>query len=464
MGIRVSSWKLAKAVSQKGQLGVVSGTAIDTIVARILQLGDKDGSVRHALDHFPLTDMAHRVKERFFHHRDSEDTEHHSAFKGIGMPSINLSKAKVELLIVANFVEVFLAKEGHDGWVGINYLEKIQVPTLPSLFGAMLAGVNVVLMGAGIPSQIPGIMDDLAAFNPVSQKIYVENNQTGEEVAVHFDPRDYLSGDSLPMIQRPAFLAIVSSDIIAKSLERKATGSIEGYVVENYSAGGHNAPPRRDRSLENDGLTSFGQKDEPDLEKIRAIGKPFWLAGQFTTPEKVREALALGATGVQVGTPFAYCVESGVREDIRHKVIQHAIDKNIHVETSFVASPTGYPFKLVHLGTNTEVGDNLAKRKRVCDMGYLRTLFRSDEGKLIWRCPAEPVEEYVKKQGSASDCEGRLCLCNGLAATVGYGQQRKQGTEPYVLTSGEDIVNLDQFATAERIDYTASDVIDRLLS
>ena len=56
-----------------------------------------------------------------------------------------------ELCLVANFVEVYLAREGHDHPVGINYLEKIQPPHLPSIYGAMLAGVSYVLMGAGIP-------------------------------------------------------------------------------------------------------------------------------------------------------------------------------------------------------------------------------------------------------------------------------------------------------------------------
>jgi len=66
---------------------------------------------------------------------------------------------------------VFLAKEGHDGLVGINYLEKIQLPTLPSLYGAMLANVDYVLMGAGIPRAIPGALDHLAQGEPAQLKI-----------------------------------------------------------------------------------------------------------------------------------------------------------------------------------------------------------------------------------------------------------------------------------------------------
>lgn len=40
MGVRISSWKLAREVSQKGELGVISGTAMDTILVRTLQDGE----------------------------------------------------------------------------------------------------------------------------------------------------------------------------------------------------------------------------------------------------------------------------------------------------------------------------------------------------------------------------------------------------------------------------------------
>ena len=46
MGVAVSSWKLAKAVAVTGQLGVVSGTAVDAVMVRRLQLGDRGGHLR----------------------------------------------------------------------------------------------------------------------------------------------------------------------------------------------------------------------------------------------------------------------------------------------------------------------------------------------------------------------------------------------------------------------------------
>lgn len=42
MGVAVSNWSLARAVSQTGQLGVVSGTALGTVLVRRLQDGEPE--------------------------------------------------------------------------------------------------------------------------------------------------------------------------------------------------------------------------------------------------------------------------------------------------------------------------------------------------------------------------------------------------------------------------------------
>ena len=52
MGAGISSWLLANAVARLGQLGVVSGTALDLILSRRLQSGDPGGHMRRALKNF----------------------------------------------------------------------------------------------------------------------------------------------------------------------------------------------------------------------------------------------------------------------------------------------------------------------------------------------------------------------------------------------------------------------------
>ena len=66
MGVAVSSWPLARAVAAAGQLGVVSGTALDAVLARRLQDGDPGGHLRTALAAFPVPEMAEHVLARYF--------------------------------------------------------------------------------------------------------------------------------------------------------------------------------------------------------------------------------------------------------------------------------------------------------------------------------------------------------------------------------------------------------------
>ena len=51
----------------------------------------------------------------------------------------------------------------------------------------------------------------------------------------------------------------------------------------------------------------YGERDVADLEKIKALGLPFWLAGGHGKPGHLAAALQQGAAGIQVGTALAFC-------------------------------------------------------------------------------------------------------------------------------------------------------------
>ena len=165
MGVGVSNWVLARAVSRLGQLGVVSGTAVDTVFVRRLQDGDIGGHVRRAMSHFPLPGVSESVLRRYFR---PDGTPSGTPYKMLPLYKQVVSVARQQLTMLANFVEVWLAKEEHQGLVGINLLTKVQMPNLASLYGAMLADVDYVLMGAGIPREIPGVLDALSEHRPAS--------------------------------------------------------------------------------------------------------------------------------------------------------------------------------------------------------------------------------------------------------------------------------------------------------
>ena len=459
MGVAVSDWTLANAVSKLGQLGVVSGTALDVVLARRLQMGDPGGHVRRALDHFPFPAIAQRVYNDYFVEGGKAPDQ---PFKSTPMFSARPPQSLLELTVLANFVEVFLAKVGHAGQVGINFLEKIQMPTLPSIFGALLAGVDYILMGAGIPRAIPGILDDLVDGKAVKLKLDVEGALAGEDYPCTFDPKAFCGG-KVPALLRPMFLAIISSATLALTLARKSTGHVDGFIVEGATAGGHNAPPRGAMQLSELGEPIYGPRDIPDLEKIKEIGLPFWLAGSFGRPKKLAEALALGAVGVQVGTAFAFCEESGVAPELKRRILEGSRRKTVTVHTDPLASPTGFPFKVLQQSGSVSDPTVYAARTRVCDLGYLRHPYRKDDGTLGYRCPAEPVAAYVRKGGNEADVVGRKCVCNGLMATIGIGQLQKGGIEAPLLTAGDDAVDVAQFVKPGCDSYTAADVIHCLL-
>jgi nitronate monooxygenase len=135
MGAGVSSWRLAQAVSQLGQLGVVSETALDLIFTRRLQDGDPGGHMRRGLDLFPIPEVAERIWRTYYIPGGKPER---APYKSLPTHSKDTPLELKELCVVANFVEVVLAREGHDNPVGINYLEKVQLPHLPSIYGAML--------------------------------------------------------------------------------------------------------------------------------------------------------------------------------------------------------------------------------------------------------------------------------------------------------------------------------------
>jgi nitronate monooxygenase len=452
MGVAVSNWRLARAVSRAGQLGVVSGTGIDTVLVRRLQDGDPGGHMRRAIAHFPIAGVADEVLHRYFLAKGRAPGK---PYRLLPMYKQVVTPARDRVTILANFVEVFLAKEGHDGVVGINLLTKVQMPTLPSLYGAMLAGVDYVIMGAGIPREIPGVLDALAEHRSASLKFEVVG---GEGMHLSFDPADHWP-NPLHALKRPFFLPVISAATLASTLAKKANGRVDGFVVEGPTAGGHNAPPRGEQRLNERGEPIYGERDVVDLAKMRELGLPFWLAGGVGSPAGLELALAEGAAGIQVGTIFAFAEESGISAEIKRRVITAVSAGTASVLTDPRASPTGYPFKVVELPT---LGTAPVERTRVCDLGYLRVAVKTPEGRIAYHCPAEPVDAYVGKGGELADTIGRRCLCNGLMSDVGLGQVREEGVEPELITSGDDLASVLIVAGGDE-GYTAGRALAYLL-
>ncbi len=452
MGVAVSGWALARAVSSTGELGVVSGTALDVVLARRLQLGDPGGDVRRALARFPDPAMARRVMRAYYVQGGIDPSTPYAA-----VPRFRPDPpaALQELTVVAAFVEVTLAREGHDAPVGLNVLRKIEMPIPWVLLGAMLAGVDYVLAGAGNPAELPAMIRALAAGQDVTMPIRTQGLRSDQPpVTVTCSPTSLLpavlvADGTWQRLPEPRFLAIVASTDLATGLAADPATRPFGFVVEGPSAGGHNAPPRGPRRTDERGQPVYDDRDEPDLAVLAALGLPFWLAGSWATPEGLRRACELGAQGVQVGTVFAYSQESGFDATLKQRVIDAAVTGDLVVRSDWRASPTGFPFRVVELDGTLTDPEVVAARRAVCDIGHLRSPFLREDGELDFRCPAEPTAMYARKGGRPQNAEGRLCLCNGLLAAAGLGQRRKGGAvEPALVTSGEDFRGVRDLAGA----------------
>ena len=283
--------------------------------------GDPDGSFRRALTTFPDQHMVKRVMDKYYIEGGKDAMK---PYKSVPMWTLDPPQHLIEATILGNYAEVWLAKhddEGNEtgGIVGINRLTKVALPTIPSLYGAMLADVDYVIMGAGIPTKIPGILDKLSKGEDCKLPVEVAGASDDAEYAQTFSPTEFWTKAFKPELaekelKRPAFLPIVSSVVLAQSLLKRADGEgpnngIDGFVVELNPAGGHNAPPRGFKfdpdstdGLNEDGEPKYGPKDEVDKIKFlkAAHGLPFWFAGCYGRPDKFHEVIDAGGNGVQV--------------------------------------------------------------------------------------------------------------------------------------------------------------------
>ena len=463
MGVAISGWPLARAVARLGQLGVVSGTALEIVCARRLQNGDEGGHVRRALAAFPDPAVASWILDAYFVEGGKAATD---AFSAVPRWTLTPSRRLQELTVAATFVEVFLAKEGHDGPVGINFLRKIELPLPFGCYGAMLAGVDYVLVGAGNPSELPALVRRLAQHDDVEWPVRVQGatSQDGDR-SVRVSPRALLASDA-EALPRPQVLAIVASVDLAAGLAGDPECRPDGFVVEGPAAGGHNAPPRGPRRLDAAGEPVYDERDVVDVPSIVSLGLPVWLAGSYGTPDGLRRAVAVGATGVQVGTAFALCSESGLEAGLREQVLGQVASGEVSVRSDWRVSPTGFPFRVLELDDTLSDPAVVSARQRVCDLGALRSPYRTADGSVDYRCPSEPTAVYTgRKGGREANTEGRVCLCNALLSSAGLAQQRRGYSEPALVTAGSDFTGVAQLVVgaSDGLTYTAADVVGFLL-
>jgi NAD(P)H-dependent flavin oxidoreductase YrpB (nitropropane dioxygenase family) len=463
MGVGVSGPELAGKVAGEHATGIVSGTATGILLARLLQDGNRD--TLEAVISYPAPEIADEIIDRYY----LEEGRKGNPYKSVPMFGYKPSTGAADLAVVGAYTEAWQARKHakESGHIGINLLTKIEEPTIHTIYGAMQAGVEVVIMGAGIPAKIPMYIGMLATGQMVSFPTSVSGAEYGK-YTLDFDPQRY--NPSQKELLRPRFLAIITSDILAKRLMNEKMPP-DGFIIEEPTAGGHNAPPRRKNILDERGQPVYDDRDYANLANIRSLDVPFWLAGGYGNHEGYERAEKLGAAGIQAGSIFALTDESRLDQIVKQSVVgEIASGKGVRVFTSRLASPTGFPFKVLeHPGTLSDLAV-YEERERICDLGFLRQAVEVDytnpqtgiSGKRVaYRCPAESVEDFVRKGGDKDDTLGRVCICNALLSAISLSQRRKNGyIEPPIVTIGDN-VNEDVRAVVQstRLPLTVAGVI-----
>jgi NAD(P)H-dependent flavin oxidoreductase YrpB (nitropropane dioxygenase family) len=446
MGVRISSAHLANATSRLGALGVVSGVGLRHVVIEEVRAGNEE--VIEAARLFPLRPHVDELLEfapgGAKHHRSAP----------MDVPDPERAARARRLSAISAYTEVVRARKGHRGKIGINVMWKCALTVLPTIYGAMLAGVDALLCSAGVPMELPSILRSIRAGEDLS---YAPLSGTGTHVCLEIASDQ--SASLLAEMQPPAMIPVLSNYALPKRIldvwEREHEGARPfAFVLENHQAGGHNAPPRN--------KSDFGEQDEIDryFDKVRELGVPIYVAGAFPdggTHEDLVQWMRRGAYGIQVGSRFALCDESGLRRDLKDQVIERNVAGETEIITDQRASPTGYPFKYVPLPNTMADRAVYEQRRRICNRGYLlQSHFETlPDGtvKETYLCPGMPPLQYLRLGGAPEDLADRVCLCNALLSTAGFFTD----AEPPLVTLGVS-------GTLVKERHTAREVVEEILT
>ena len=172
--------------------------------------------------------------------------------------------------------------------------------------------------------------------------------------------------------------------------------------------------------------------------------------------------------------PPALAQESGLKAEFRSAILnefrQGTDEAELVLTTLF--SPTGFPFKVAQLPGTLAEKDVYDSRPRVCDIGLLqqRGLSKADangDRRLFQRCPAGPIDGFIQKRGLPINTENRRCLCNGLLAAVGLGQDSEKNSqrteEPAIVTLGNHLDGARRLSHQGQTPYWVQDVVEDIL-
>lgn len=245
---------------------------------------------------------------------------------------------RANLLALDREVKAALALAGGEGLIAVNVMRAVSEYSA-YVRGACEAGAQAIVVGAGLPLDLP----ELAAGFPDVALVPILSDSRGIAVVV----RKWMRKHRLP-------------DAIVVENPRWAGGHLGAAKIEDLA----------------DDRFEFARVLEETFELFRELGieresLPIIVAGGISSPEQVRELLALGASGVQVGTAFAVTEECDAHPNFK-KVLARARPEDIVTFMSVAGLPAravrtpwleGYLAKLPAL-------QRRAKPRRDCTLAF----------------------------------------------------------------------------------------------
>jgi len=211
---------------------------------------------------------------------------------------------EVNLIALEREVRGARERSGGRGLVALNVMRAVS-EYAPSIKRALEAGIEAVVVGAGLPLDLP----DLAAEHPEVALIPILSDARGVQLIV----RKWERKNRLP-------------DAIVIEHPRLAGGHLGAAKVEDLN------DPRFDFERVIPECLAY-------FEKAGIAGRiPLIAAGGVRSFEDIQRLQALGAAGVQLGTPFAVTTECDAHLDFK-RVLAEARDEDLVEFTSVAGLP-----------------------------------------------------------------------------------------------------------------------------
>jgi len=159
----------------------------------------------------------------------------------------------------------------------------------------------------------------------------------------------------------------------------------------------------------------------------RRWGFPFWLAGGYGNPEKLRENPRTGCSGHTGGTALRLAAsrECGpIWKTGLNSPSDSGNRRGIYRSCGFA---TGFRSRFAHSKAPLRLFNIYRQRKRVWAIWAICARLYPSGGKIAYRCSAEPVEELPAKGGKIEDTVGPASALQLSDGHIGHQQTRKDG-------------------------------------